>query len=70
MSLHSVLTSKIDFFLNYMRNNSFESQMLILKQWIWLREESALENQREDLQGVGQRKPDGHLDFEGEGREE
>lgn len=27
MSLHSVLTSKIDFvFLNYMRNNSFESQ--------------------------------------------
>lgn len=28
--------------------------MLFSKYWIWLREESALENQREALQGEGQ----------------
>jgi len=44
---------------------ALKAKTLILKQWIWLRELSTLENQREDIQGVGQRKPDdGHLDFE------
>lgn len=50
---------------------ALKAKTLISKQWIWLRELSILENQREDIQGVGERKPDdGHLDFESSGESE